>query len=171
VLFEAQGCNSCHSGTLFSSSVKDYVSPPIAAEIANERTGVFSGNPAGAPYVARFLRDIGSFNLGVPGQGNDLGNDIGADEKATSAVVAGVTGAAPDALGRDYNGDGKGNGYTVPSLLGIDASPPYYHNGACETLACVVSNVKHRTALGAQPDQLSVAADRARVVAYLKSLK
>ena len=30
----------------------------------------------------RFLRDIGSFNLGVPGQGNPLGNNIGADEKA-----------------------------------------------------------------------------------------
>ena len=55
----------------------------------------------------------------------------------------------------DYNGDGRGIGYNVPSLLGIDASPPYYHNGACESLACVVGNVKHRTANGKQPDKLA----------------
>ena len=60
-----------------------------------------------------------------------------------------------DALGIDYNGDGKGNGYNLPSLLGIVRSPPYYHNGACEKLACVVGDPKHRTALG-------VAARRAR---------
>jgi hypothetical protein len=170
-LFEAQGCNDCHSGTLFSNSVKDYVAPPAVGEIANERTGVFSGNPVGAAYVARFLRDIGSFNLGVPGQGNDFGNNIGADEKASSLVVAGVTQPQQDALGRDYNNDGKGNGFTVPSLLGIDSSPPYYHNGACETLACVVGDVNHRTALGAQPDRLSDADDRAKVVEYLRSLR
>ena len=40
--------------------------------------------------------------------------------------------------GQDYNGDGRGIGYNVPSLLGIEALPPFYHNGACETLACVV---------------------------------
>ena len=32
--------------------------------------------------------------------------------------AAGVAGPAPDALGQDYNGDGKGVGYNVPSLLG-----------------------------------------------------
>ena len=34
--------------------------------------------------------------------------------------AAGVAGAAPDALGIDYNGDGRGVGYNVPSLLGIE---------------------------------------------------
>ena len=33
----------------------------------------------GVQYLNRFLRDVGSFNLGVPGQGNPLGNNIGAD--------------------------------------------------------------------------------------------
>ena len=84
-LFAAQGCGGCHGGTLFSNSVKDYTSPPAAAEIAKERTGTFTGNPVGAAYVARFLRDIGSFNLGVPGGGNEFGNNIGADEKAARA--------------------------------------------------------------------------------------
>jgi hypothetical protein len=54
--------------------------------------------------------------------------------------------------------------------LGIWAVPPYYHNGACETLACVVGNLKHRTANSALPDRLSSAANQARVVAFLQSL-
>ncbi len=94
------------------------------------------------------LRDIGSFNLGVSGQGNSVGNNVGAEEKAAPGLtlVAGVLAsqAPQDALGRDYNGDGKGNGFNVPSLLGIHALPPYLHNGACETLACVVSRVDRR---------------------------
>jgi YVTN family beta-propeller protein len=169
-LFNQQGCNGCHGGTLFSNSVKDYTAPPDAAQIATERTGTFTGNPVGAAYVAKFLSDIGSFNLGVPGQGNDLGANIGADEKAAAPFVNGQTGVAQDGLGRDYNGDGKGNGFTIPSLLGIDAVPPYYHNGACETLACVVGNPKHRTALGTLPDRLGDPADRAKVVAFLRSI-
>ena len=75
-----------------------------------------------------------------------------------------------DALGFDYNGDGEGNGYNVPSLLGINPVPPYYHNGACETLDCVVDNPKHRTANGTIPDRLTNPADRARVVAFLRSI-
>src|SRR5207247_6382480 len=110
----------------------------------------------------------GSFNLGVPGQGNDIGNDIGADEKATPTLVMGVP--TDDALGRDYNGDGKGDGYNVPSLLGIEGLPPYYHNGACETLACVVGNVKHRTQNGRRPDGLPDVKQRARVVRFLQSI-
>lgn len=134
-------------------------------------------NPVGAPYVAKFITNIGSFNLGVPGQGNDLGNDIGADEKTTPGfnTATGLTTAPFDALGIDYNADGKGNGFTIPSVLGIDSAPPYYHNGACETLDRVLSNVKHRTSTpgggpGSQPDALAGARDRARVIAFLRSL-
>ena len=80
-LFAQAGCANCHGGTLFSNSIKDYVSPPVAAEIFNERMPLAPGtNPVGAPYVAKFLTNIGSFNLGVPGANNDLGNNIGATE-------------------------------------------------------------------------------------------
>jgi cytochrome c peroxidase len=106
----------------------------------------------------------------VPGLGNPIGQDVGADEKASATLTAGVAGPAPDALGRDYNADGKGVGFNVPSLLGIGAVPPYYHNGACETLACVVGNVRHRTANGTIPDLLVNPADQARVVAFLQSI-
>jgi YVTN family beta-propeller protein len=169
-LFEQQGCTNCHGPSLFSSSIKDFTSPPPPARFANERTGTFAGNPIGLNYMFEFLRDIGSFNLGVPGQGNELGNNIGGPELAASAIVGGVTQAPQDALGRDYNNDGRGNGFSPPSLLGIDASPPFYHNGACETLACVLSNVKHRTALGTLPDRLTNARARNQVVQFLRAL-
>ncbi len=124
----------------------------------------------GAQYLNRFLRDIGSFNLGVPGQGNPLGNNIGADEKAAPAVANGALQAAQDALGIDYNSDGKGVGFNVPSLLGIHALPPYLHNGAAESLAAVVADVKHRTGNGRLPDLLTSAADQSNVVAFLESI-
>jgi YVTN family beta-propeller protein len=178
-LFTQAGCAACHGTTLFSNSIKDYVSPPAAAEIATETNPppAPGTNPVGAAYVFKFITNIGSFNLGVPGQGNDLGNNIGADELTTAGFNNATQQTTPpfDALGRDYNGDGRGNGYTIPSLLGIDSAPPYYHNGACETLACVLSNVKHRTSTPAggpnsRPDALANARDRARVVAFLRSL-
>ena len=77
-------------------------------------------------------------------------------EKATRAVVGGVLQATPaDALGFDFNQDGKGNGFSPRSLLGIFVLPPYYHNGACETLACVLADKNHRTA-GTRPTCLPV---------------
>ena len=125
----------------------------------------------GAPFVGSFLRDIGSFNLGVAGANNNIGDNIGGIEKT------GGNPPAQDALGIDYNNDGQGLGYTIPSLLGIEASPPFYHNGACETLSCVVGNVKHRTAdpnpaapVQPQADRLQSAADREKVVTFLRSI-
>jgi YVTN family beta-propeller protein len=170
-LFQAQGCQSCHAGQTFTISVKDFASPPAADDIATETTPPpTTGNPVGLQYLNRFLRDIGSFNLGVTGAGNDIGADVGAVEKATAGLVAGVAQAQQDALGRDYNGDGKGVGYNVPSLLGINAVPPYYHNGACETLACVAGNAKHRTANGRLPDRLRSARAQAQLVAWLQTV-
>jgi YVTN family beta-propeller protein len=170
-LFAQAGCTACHVGGKWTVSTKDFTSPPPATEIFTETTPPATfGAPIGAQYLNRFLRDIGSFNLGVPGAGNALGPNVGANEKASAALTAGVAGPAPDALGIDYNGDGRGTGFNVPSLLGIDAVPPYYHNGACETLACVVGNVKHRTSNGRTPDRLANPRDRARVVSFLKSI-
>src|SRR5262249_46794374 len=129
------------------------------------------GTPVGVQYLNRFLRDIGSFNLGVPGKTNDLGNNIGADEKAAAAVnAAGALQNAQDALGIDYNGDGKGIGFNVPSLLGLQALQPYGHNGAAETLADMVSNLKHRTDNGRLADALSNPVDQAKVVTFLESI-
>jgi YVTN family beta-propeller protein len=171
-LFGQAGCTNCHVGGKWTISTKDFTSPPAANEIFTETTPpATSGSPIGAQYLNRFLRDIGSFNLGVPNAGNPLGANVGAGEKASASLnAAGAAGPAPDALGIDYNGDGRGIGYNAPSLLGIDMLPPFYHNGACESLACVVDNVKHRTANGRQPDRLTTPQQRALVVTFLKSI-
>lgn len=39
-------------------------------------------------------------------------------------------------------------GFNPPSLLSIFAFPPYFHNGSCLTLACVLENQTHREAGG-----------------------
>lgn len=176
-------CASCHKGGLWSTSVKNFVSPPtgnlIACEVnlgAAAPPGSFctaapiTGDPIGNQYLNAFLEDAGSFNLGVPGQGHGIGNNIGADEKAGAALVAGVAQPKKDALGRDYNGDGRGIGFNVQSLLGVSLVQPYMHNGACESLTCVVSDVKHRTGNGSIPDFLDTAAKRAELTTFVESI-
>ncbi len=170
-LFLQANCASCHGGQNWTISVKDFSSPPAGTDLFTERNPTnFTGNPVGAQYLDRFLRDVGSFNLGVPGQGNLLGDNVGADEKAAAAVASGTLQAAQDALGRDYNGDGKGIGFNVPSLLGLNMLQPYMHNGACESLGAVVADVRHRTDNGRLPDTLTNPADRALVVKFLESI-
>ncbi len=170
-LFFQAGCAQCHAGPKWTTSRKDFTAPPAAAEINTETvpTPTVGTAPIGAQYLNRFLSDIKSFNLNVAGKGNlitgtfEATNNIGAVEKTQDKK---------DALGIDYNGDGKGVGFNVPSLLGIWNLPPYYHNGACETLACVLSNVNHRTAKlrQGQSDPLTSPANQAKVVAWLKTL-
>jgi YVTN family beta-propeller protein len=178
-LFKQAGCASCHGGNQWTASIRDFKPPPIMADIfCEQNTGAGSppgclkaavtGNPVPNQFLARFLRDIKSFDLNVSGSGNAIPGQalIGAVEKATRTVAGGAT---PDALGKDFNQDGRGNGFSPPSLLGIFALPPYYHNGACETLACVLADRNHRTA-GNKTDVLADAHKRAQVVTFLESL-
>jgi YVTN family beta-propeller protein len=158
-LFFQAGCQACHGGTKWSVSSKDFASPPAGAEIATEAG---AAGTVAAQFLPRFLSDIGSFNLNVPGQGNPITGTpaIGAPERNERGL---------NALGKDHNGDGQGDGYNVPSLLGIWHVPPYYHNGACETLACVLDDPVHRAA-GGQSDPLSNAVNRNRLAEFLKTL-
>jgi len=160
-LFFQAGCQLCHGGTKWTTSNKDFTSPPAAAEIATENPPI--ATTVNTQYLPRFLSNISSFNLNVVGGGNLIPGtpSIGAVEVATDGK---------DALGKDYDGNGTGNGYNIPSLLGIWAVPPYYHNGACETLDCVLSNVTHRTANNTRPDVLNTSLNRDRLVAFLRSL-
>jgi len=163
-LFSSQQCNACHRGDQWISIKKDFDSPPATTEIATEVASANpppNGSPAppagvtpvGAQYLFRFIRDVGSFNLGVLGAGNPIGNNIGGVELANSVLNAqGIAQPQLLALGKDHNLDKRGEGYNVPMKLGIHNSPPYMHNGACETLLCIVSDKNHRTANGKLPD-------------------
>jgi YVTN family beta-propeller protein len=176
-------CSNCHNGGLWSTSVKDFASPPSFGQITCEvdlgtaappgskcTTAKVIGDPVAVQYLRRFLQDVGSFNLGVPGKGNSIGNNIGADEKAAAALVAGVSQPPKDGLGIDYNDDGEGVGFNVQSLLGVHMVQPYMHNGACETLACVVGDVDHRTGNGRFQDRLNTAQKRKELTTFLESI-
>jgi YVTN family beta-propeller protein len=178
-LFLKAGCQTCHGGGKWSNSVVDTVPPP-GDDLATEVAGPLpppGGSPAppagvtpvGAQHLFKLLQDIGSFNLGVLGQGNPIDGNIGAIERASTVNKADSAGLL--ALGKDHNLDGRGDGYNVSSLLGIYASPPYYHNGACETLACVVSDINHRRKglRTGQTDPINVT-NQASVVAFLESI-
>jgi YVTN family beta-propeller protein len=167
IIFSQAGCQTCHGGGKWTNSTKDFTSPALAADVFTEAdgNGATAPNPNGGQYLARFLRDVGSFNLNVSGQANQIGGQpaIGAVEIDT---------AGRDALGLDYDGNGQGAGFNPPSLLGIFALQPYYHNGACETLACVVADEDHRRA-GLRPgasDPLNDAGNRLLLVSFLESL-
>ena len=128
------------------------------------------GDPTNIQSLFAFLENVGSFNLGVAGGGNPIANNVGATEKAAQLLVAGVAQAPKDALGKDYNGDGRGIGYNVQSLLGAHAVQPYMHNGACETIACVVGDKKHRTGNGRFADKLSDPGKQALVTRFVEQI-
>ncbi len=79
------------------------------------------GTPPEAPIgqLSRFLQIVGTFDPANPLEKNN--NNQGA-------------------LGS--------LGYNPPSLLSISAFPPYFHNGSCLTLECVLENQAHREAGG-----------------------
>lgn len=61
-------------------------------------------------------------------------------------------------------------GFNIPSLLSVFASAPYLHSGGAQTLDEVMQNVTHRSAGTGGVDTLSSAADRAKLVKFLKSI-
>jgi DNA-binding beta-propeller fold protein YncE len=157
-LFFQAGCQQCHGGSKWTRSEKDFTSPPGAAEIATEAPVTTT---VGTQFLHRFLSDVGSFGLGTGT--NPIGNNVGGAEKDANGL---------DAIGRDANGDGKGVGYNIPSLLGIWHVPPYYHNGACESLACVLGNATHRAKglKSGQTDPLATQANRDKLELWLRTL-
>ena len=174
-LFFQAGCQKCHGGTKWTISNKDFTSPPNPADIFTEAGAPAPPPVSGAQFLDRFLSNIGSFNLNVAGAGNVIPGQpqVGGTEKADTPNVADNDLVnARNGLGIDHNGDGRGIGFNIPSLLGIWTVQPYYHNGACETLNCVLANVTHRTA-GLRPGQIDPlvgAGSQANVVAFLKTL-
>jgi YVTN family beta-propeller protein len=182
-LFKKAGCTTCHGGDQWTSSIRDFTPPPAVTDIFCEvsagagappgcMTAPITGNPVPNQFLDRFLRDIGSFDLNVSGAGNTIPGqaEIGAVEKATRVVSGGVLQTAQDGLGKDYNNTGHGKGFSPPSLLGINAFPPYYHNGACETLACVLADANHRTVKGSLKDVLAKPKDQAKVVTFIQEI-
>ena len=164
-LFQARAARAATAAASGRSSHKDFVSPPAAAEIATEtdpraagRRSRRSAPSSSTASCATSARSTSASRAGATRSAPNIGAPREGGRRRWSPACRRPP---PDALGNDHNGDGKGNGFNVPSLLGIHAVPPYCHNGACETLACVVADVKHRTANGTLPDAAATAAARA----------
>ena len=126
-------------------------------------------NPIGTQYLDSFLEDIGSFNIGVRGEGNPLGRNIGAAGVRQRRAGRRASSTCRTRSASTTTSDGAGDGFNVPSLLGIYAVPPYLHNGACETLVCVLTDVEHRTA-GNATDVLNTRTKRNRVAKFLETI-
>jgi YVTN family beta-propeller protein len=62
------------------------------------------------------------------------------------------------------------NGFNPPSLLSVFETAPYFYSGLARTLDEVLLNVTHRSAGTGGVDTLTNAADRAKVVAFLRSI-
>ena len=103
---------------------------------------ITAGKPPEAPIgqLSRFLQIVGTFDPANPLEKNNNNQN---------------------ALGT--------LGYNPPSLLSINAFPPYLHNGSCLTLDCVLENQTHREA-GGVTGVLDDPANREALVAFLKSI-
>ena len=82
---------------------------------------------------------------------------------ANNVIVPGA-----DALGKDYNGDGAGNGYNVPSLLGIIAMQPFNHNGPMESITELLEDRRHWQHGGGDATLLNDPAKRAALAAFVE---
>ncbi|HNM35519.1 MAG TPA: YncE family protein, partial [Anaerolineales bacterium] len=103
---------------------------------------ITAGKPPEAPIgqLSRFLQIVGTFDPANPLEKNNNNQN---------------------ALGQ--------LGYNPPSLLSINAFPPYLHNGSCLTLDCVLENQTHREA-GGVTGVLDDPANREALVTFLKSI-
>jgi hypothetical protein len=94
--------------------------------------------------LVRFLIGVGTFN---PAEFNEV--------RPVGTTIVAAQGAL---------------GFNIPSLLSAFAGAPYLHGGAAQTLDEVLNNVTHRSAGTGGVDTLSNAADRAKLVKFLKSI-
>jgi len=94
--------------------------------------------------LVRFLKNVGTFD---PAAFNEV--------RGVGTAIVTANGAL---------------GFNIPSLVAVFASAPYFHSGGAPTLNDVLGNVSHRAAGTGGVDTLSSAADRAKVVKFLRSI-
>lgn len=160
-MYQRAGCSNCHSSGKWSASTKNFMSPPPASDIETEAASTGANQ---SQFMFQYLKNINSYSLNAVGSGNAIDGypAIGGIE---------IDSAGLKALGYDFNGDGKGSGYSISSILGTYNLQPYYHNGACETLGCVVSDTNHRDAgLSGQMDPIVDEHAKMVLIKFLESV-
>lgn len=154
-LFETS-CASCHGGAKWTKSQVIYLNNPAVDKTGLARDPGLTigiGNQAIEyrddkvdPGLLVFLEDVGTFNPGSP---------IEIRSNPANAAV-----------------DGRGalgiQGFNVPSLLGVNSSAPYFHNGQAQTLDDVFA--QHKLPGGATIGTTFSAGDLAALANFVKSI-
>jgi hypothetical protein len=139
-------CASCHGGAKWTKSQVIYLNNParIAAAVRD-------------PGLDLIANQSTSYTDGVLGGGTLFFlEDAGTFDEA-NAIEIRQNGQAP--LGAD--------GFNVPSLIGVGAHAPYFHDGSAQTLV----DVFDQHAIGGTPiSTLLGAADQASLLAFLRSI-
>ncbi len=153
LLFFQAGCQNCHNGGKWTSSRLDYagLAPPAGRVFTDTAQPTLN-------FIRSALVDVGTFGTGVP--------EIAANG---STALGGPNGT----MVNNTTSNGNAVGYNIPSLLGVGQFAPYFHNGACETLECVLSDtfITHRKAGRADGvDVLDTALKQRQVAEYLRSI-
>lgn len=152
-LFFQANCQSCHGGGKWSNSRVDYTGAPPAGRVVTD-----TAQPT-INFIQSALFDVGTFGTGV------------SEIAANGQTALGGPGSWLTTTGTTLNGNSLG--FNIPSLLGIGQLQPYFHNGICETLECVLSDAfkTHRTAGNANGTAaLDNPANRSKLVAFLRSI-
>jgi YVTN family beta-propeller protein len=151
-----KNCASCHGGAKWTKSQVIYLNNPAVDKTGLARDPGLTigiGNQAIEyrddkvdPGLLVFLEDVGTFNPGSP---------IEIRSNPANAAV-----------------DGRGalgiQGFNVPSLLGVNSSAPYFHNGQARTLDEVFA--QHKLPGGATISTAFSAGDLATLANFLKAL-
>jgi hypothetical protein len=142
----ADNCASCHGGAKWTKSQVIYLNNPARVAAAVRDPGLDLIANQSTSYsdgivdggTLFFLEEVGTFDAANP-------------------IEIKQNGTAP--LGAD--------GFNVPSLVGVGAHAPYFHNGSAQTL----EDVFDQHEIGAQPisDALG-AGDQTSLLAFLRSL-
>ncbi len=154
-LFEG-ACASCHGGAKWTKSQVVYLfnpalDKPFVADIVPRDPGLtIKANQSVSykdkkvdPGELKFLEDVGTFNPANP-------IEIGGQAANIGKVAVGVL------------------GFNVPSLLGVGANAPYFHNGQAQTLDDVFA--QHKLPSGSTIQASFGAGDLANLSTFLKSI-
>jgi YVTN family beta-propeller protein len=174
-VFEAGGCAGCHGGAKWTLS-KLFYTPSAATNAALLTT----------PYDGAALVAAGFPDALLPATaGNQfMRSAVGGDQIQCVLRPVDTFGIGPaDVNVLELRGDGtvaqggaaNGNGYNVPSILGMQVGAPYFHAGNARTLEELLDTAlfaKHATILAEDGflEGASAAADRAALVQYLLSI-
>ena len=157
-------CATCHSGPRLSVSKVDYPPPPSA------EVGLGLGNER---VIGAELRQTATQNPAFPGFGLNPGVLVNVNTFTPNSAGGRVNEirADPGDPGNAVNPLGA-NGFNIPSLLSINETAPYFYSGLAQTLDQVFdgSQDANGNPVGVRHHFVTSAADRANLIAYLRSI-